>query len=377
MDRRSARPRAAAGGSRRAAAPQGQVSRRWFLGWCSGVLLAPALVGCSQSGGAARSPNPGASGTSPAPGGTSGAAAPRALGSMRINWNSVSGSMSGIWMADETGAWRECGIEPEISNITSSSKVLPALIANDIDGSALDVLVGVRGIASGSDVVFLAGMTNKQIFSVFVRPEIQRPAELVGKEWGITRVGASTDVASHLALEQWGLSDDDITFVQLGTTANIFAALQSGQVTAGTLSPPNTIKAQAAGLRELINLAEDGPDVPSVGLAVMRQTMNERLELAQCFVRGYALGVKRLREDKDAAIAMYRKYLRTDDQELLENMWDLFRRYVAWPPTIPPAGLEYVKRAAAEDAPEAAGIPNDQIFDGRFVEQLRAEGLFG
>jgi NitT/TauT family transport system substrate-binding protein len=377
MDDRPTAPVKRVGAVRLAEASARQVSRRWFLGWCSGVALAPVLVGCSRLGSAALSANPSANGASPAAGAASGTATPRALESMRINWNSVSGSMSGIWMADETGAWRECGIEPELSNITSSSKVLPALIANDIDGSALDVLVGVRGIASGTNVVFLAGMTNKQIFSVFVRPEIQSPAELAGKEWGITRVGASTDVASHLALEQWGLPDDDITFVQLGTTANIFAALQSGQIAAGTLSPPNTIKAKAAGLKELINLAEDGPDVPSVGLAMMGQTVTERPELAQCFVRGYALGVQRLREDKDAAIAMYHKYLRTDDQQILEGMWESFRRYLAWPPTIPPAGLEAVKRAAAEDDPQAANIPNDRIFDGRFVEQLRAEGLFG
>src|SRR5579884_3598706 len=352
----------------------GPLSRRGFLALCSGLVLAPAVAACSRSGSAPA----GASASGPTPNPTGAASAtPAALGPMRINWNSVSGAMSGIWMADEVGTWRDAGLEPELSNITSSSKVLPALIANDIDASALDVLVGVRGMASGSDVVFVSAMTNRQIFSVFARPYIERPADLAGQEWGITRVGSSTDVASHLALEQWGLSGDDITFVQLGTTANIFAALQSGQIAAGTLSPPNTIEAKAAGLKELINLAEDGPDVPSVGLAMMRESMDQRPELASCFVRGYALGVKRLREDKDAAIAMFRKYLRTDDQQVLEGIWDLYRRYLAWPPTIPAAGLEYVKRVAAEDDPQAASIPNDQIFDGRFVEQLRAEGLFG
>ncbi len=376
MDRDADRQVAGVRGARHAQTHRWQVNRRRFLGWCSGLVLAPALAGCSQAGGAARPPNPSAGRATPAPSAASGSPTPHALGTMRINWNSVSGSMSGIWMADETGTWRECGIEPDLSNITSSSKVLPALIANDIDGTALDVLVGVRGIVSGTDVVFVSGMTNKQIFSVFVRPEIQSPADLAGQEWGITRIGASTEVASHLALEQWGLSGDDITFVQLGTVANIFAALQTGQIAAGTLSPPNTIKAKDAGLKELINLAEDGPDAPSVGLAVMRQTMNERPELVRCFVRGYALGVKRLREDKDAAIATYRKYLRTDDEQILEQMWELFRRYLAWPPTIPPKGLQYVKQAAAQDDPQAANVPDDRIFDGQFVEQLRAEGLF-
>src|SRR5581483_7296650 len=348
------------------------LDRRTFLGWCSGLLLAPAVVACSQPRSAAPGPQP-----APTSAGAGAPTTPQALGTMRINWNSVSGAMSGIWMADEAGTWHDCGIEPELSNITSSSKVLPALIANDIDASALDVLVGVRGLAAGSDLVFLAGMTNRQVFSVFASPDVQRPADLAGQQWGITRVGSSTDVASHLALQQWGLTGDDITFVQLGTTANIFAALQSGQIAAGTISPPNTIFAKAAGLKELINLAEEGPEFPSVGLAMMRPDAQARPQLAECLVRGYAPGVKRLREDKDAAITIYRKYLRTHDPDVLEGMWDLFRRYLAWPPTIPAAGLERVRQEAAAEEPQAASITNEQIFDGRFVDQLQAQGLFG
>ena len=352
------------------------VSRRGFLGWCSGLLLVPAVVACSQSRGAAP-PSQDAATPTTAPTSAGAAATPQPLGSMRINWNSVSGSMSGIWMADEAGTWRECGIEPELSNITSSSKVLPALIANDIDASALDVLVGVRGLAAGSDVVFLAGMTNRQIFSVFARPDVARPADLAGQQWGITRVGSSTDVASHLALQQWGLAGDDVTFVQLGTTANIFAALQAGQIAAGTISPPNTILAKAAGLKELINLAEEGPEIPSVGLAMMRPDAQARPQLAEALVKGYALGVKRLREDKDAAIAMYRKYLRTDDPDVLEGMWALYRRYLAWPPTIPAAALDRLRQEAVAEEPQAASITDEQIFDSHYVDQLQAQGLFG
>jgi ABC-type nitrate/sulfonate/bicarbonate transport system substrate-binding protein len=352
------------------------LSRRGFLGWCSGLLLAPALVACNQSRAAA--PGPQGAVTPTAAATSAGAAAtPQVLGPMRINWNSVSGSMSGIWMADEAGTWRDCGIEPELSNITSSSKVLPALIANDIDASALDVLVGVRGLAAGSDVVFVAGMTNRQIFSVFARPDVVRPADLAGQQWGITRVGSSTDVASHLALQQWGLADDDVTFVQLGTTANIFAALQSGQIAAGTISPPNTILAKAAGLKELINLAEEGPELPSVGLAMMRSDAEARPQLAEGLVKGYALGVKRLREDKDAAMAMFGKYLRTDDAAVLESMWDLYRRYLAWPPTIPAAGLDLVRQEAVAEEPQAASITNEQIFDSHYVDELQAQGIFG
>ncbi len=345
------------------------ISRRGFLGWCSAAFLIPAFAACAESHAPAAPPATDTPGTP--------AASPPALGPMRINYNAIAGVMSGIWMAADTGAWQECGIEPEISNINSSSRVLPALIANELDGSALDVMAGVRGIASGSDVVFLASLSNRQLFSVFVRPDIQQPADLAGKEWGITRVGASTDVASHLALEQWGMSDDDITFIQLGAAANTLAALESGQIDAATLGPPHTLQARADGYRELINLAEDGPAFPSIGLAMMRPLRTERPELAYAFVKGYALGVKRLRANKDATLAAYHKYLQTDDPEILVSTYTLARRYLAWPPTIPADGLDRVRQAVAtQEDPHAADLTDAQIYDSQFVDQLQAEGMF-
>jgi ABC-type nitrate/sulfonate/bicarbonate transport system substrate-binding protein len=348
------------------------VSRRGFLGWCSGALLVPALAACAQSRAPAAPPPAAPAG---APAGQT--ATPPALGTMRINYNAIAGVMSGIWMAYETGAWQECGIDPELSNINSSSRVLPALIANDLDGSALDVMAGVRGLASGSDVVFLAAMSNRQLFSVFARPDL-RPADLPGKQWGITRVGASTDVAAHLALEYWGVPDDDIMFIQLGAAANTLAALESGQIDVATLGPPNTLQAQAAGFKELINLEEEGPAFPSVGIAMMQSLRTERPELAYAFVKGYALGVQRLRANKDATLAAYHKYLQTDDPEVLDATYDLAKRYLAWPPVIPADGLDRVRHAVAtQEDPRAADLTDAQVFDSQFVDQLQMEGLFG
>jgi hypothetical protein len=77
--------------------------------------------------------------------------------------------MAGIWTAAETGAWRECGAELELSNVNASARALPALMTREIDGTSLDVMAGVRAISGGADVVFLGGVTNRQIFSVYVR----------------------------------------------------------------------------------------------------------------------------------------------------------------------------------------------------------------
>jgi NitT/TauT family transport system substrate-binding protein len=297
---------------------------------------------------------------------------------MRINYSAIAAAMAGIWMANDTGAWRECGIVPDQSNVNASSKVLPALLNHDFDGTTLDVMAGVRAIADGGEVVYVGGITNRQVFSVFTRPDIHEPADLAGGTWGITRMGSSTYVAAQLALQQWGMTDDDITFVQLGNVPTIFAALEGGQIDAASLSPPNTFRAQAAGFRELLNLAEDGPAFPSIGLATTRSVIADRPALVQGFVKGYALGVQRFREDKDTAVAVYRKYLQSDDPELLDATYAAFKRYVAWPPIIPADGLDRVRQAVAtREQPRAAELTDEQIFDRQFVDQLQTEGLFG
>jgi NitT/TauT family transport system substrate-binding protein len=350
------------------------VSRRAVLRSGLGLLMVPALASCGGTRAATTGSGDGRPSERPA------AAEPTApaLAPMRINWSAIAGVMAGIWMANDTGAWHQCGIEPELSNVSSSSKVLPALIAHDVDGSSLDVMAGTRAIADGGDVVFVGAITNRQIFSVFARPDVRRPADLAGRIWGITRVGASTDVAAHLALQQWGVTDDDITFVQLGNVPTVFAALQSGQIDAATLGPPNTFKARAAGFNELINLAEDGPAFPSIGLATTRPFIADRPELVRAFVKGYALGLQRFREDQDTALAVYRKYLQTDDSPMIEATYAVFKRYLAWPPVIATDGLDRVRRAVAlQEAPRAAELTDEEIVDRQFVDQLQAEGAFG
>src|SRR5438067_3131342 len=210
------------------------ISRRGFLGWCSAALVVPAVAACSQRGAADRTP---AASTPAAQAPTS-----ATLGTMRINYSAIAAAMAGIWMANDTGAWRECGIEPDLSNVNASSKVLPALLNHDFDGTTLDVMAGVRAIADGGEVVYVGGMTNRQIFSVFTHPDIRQPADLAGGTWGITRMGSSTYVAAQLALQQWGLTVDDITFVQLGKLPTIFAALPGGQIDAAIRSPQSSFK---------------------------------------------------------------------------------------------------------------------------------------
>ena len=48
----------------------------------------------------------------------------------------------------------------------------------------------------GANIAFVAGATNRQVFSLMAKPEFKRITDLRGKKIGITRVGSSTHTSA-------------------------------------------------------------------------------------------------------------------------------------------------------------------------------------
>jgi ABC-type nitrate/sulfonate/bicarbonate transport system substrate-binding protein len=295
---------------------------------------------------------------------------------MKIAWTSPSGTMAGIWMAHDTGAWKEVGIDAELVHLASSSRMAAAMQAGEIDGGVLDWAVAFQFVAQGGNARQVAGLTSRQIFSIVSLPSLTRPQDVVGKRWGITRVGSSAHTASLVALEMWGLRPTDVQFLQLQEVPAIFAGLQAEQVDVGALSPPTNIRALQAGLRELVDLAEAGPEFPSVGLSVAERYVTGTPEVVRAYVAGYAMAVARFRKDRDLGIATLRKYLQLDDEAVLADTYARYSRYLAYPPLLPMDSLPRLKDDVARDDPRVAEVPISDVAVPRFVDDLQAQGFF-
>ncbi|MCL5958324.1 MAG: ABC transporter substrate-binding protein [Chloroflexi bacterium] len=295
---------------------------------------------------------------------------------MKINWTAVSGAMSGVWMAHETGAWKEMGIESELIHIASSSRVVAAFEAREIDGSILDWVVAFTSVAAGANGRIVAAALNRQIFSVMGAKGITKPEELKGKRFGITRIGSSTHTASLLALELWGMKPTDVNFIALQEVPAILAALQAGQVDAGTVSPPTNTRAVKAGFTELVNLGAEGPEYPSVGLGTTQELINSSPDAVLALVAGYSLGVKRFRSDPERAVQVLKKYLQIDDQEVLLDTQKQFSKYLAWPPTMPFKSAQRVLEDVVKTEPKAANVKVEQVATNRFIDELDKVGFF-
>lgn len=295
---------------------------------------------------------------------------------VRINWTAVSGAMSGVWVAQEEGIFKRNGLDVELIHIPSSSRAIQTMLSGEIAFSPLDVQLAVEANLKGADTVLLAGITNRLIFSLMARSDIKKTADLRGKKIGITRIGSSTHTASLVALGEAGLKQGDYQILPLMEVPNILTALIAGQVDAGIVSPPTNSRARKAGLNELVNLAKDGPEYPSVALGTTRSYVKANEETTARVVRSYAEAIHLFKTNKATAIKVLQKYTKVTDQEVLEDAYAQFREYLESVPFVSRKGLATILAEAAEKDPKAGQAKPEDFLDTRFVNQLEKEGLF-
>jgi ABC-type nitrate/sulfonate/bicarbonate transport system substrate-binding protein len=248
--------------------------------------------------------------------------------------------------------------------------------AGEIDGGVLDWALAFQFIAQGGNAKAVGSITDRLIFAVEAQPAVTQPRDVVGKRWGITRLGSSTHTATLVALDMWGLRADDVQLIQLQEVPAILTALEAQQIDVGTMSPPTSTRARELGLRELLDLAEAGPEYPSIGLSILDRHVRENPDLVRAYVAGYGMGVVRFRKDRARALEVLRKYLQLDDEAILADTHERFSRYLAFPPTVPMSSLPRVKEDVVRDDPSVVNVAITDVVAPQFAEGLEAQGFF-
>ncbi len=281
-----------------------------------------------------------------------------------------------MWVAYEEGIFKKNGLDVELLHIPSSSRVIQTMLAGEIAISYMDGRNSVQANLTGADMALVAGVTNRHVFSFMARPEIKRVSDLKGKRIGVTRVGSTTHTVSLYALAQAGLKPGDYEILPVAEVPNILVALMAGRIDAGPISPPTSIRGRRAGLRELVNLAKDGPEYVSVAIGATRSYIKAHEEITRRVVRSYAEAVHLLKSNKAVALKTIQKYTRVTDAEILEETYNEYRQYIESIPFVSRKGLEAILAELAANDPKARQSKPEDFLDTRFLAELERDGVF-
>jgi len=294
------------------------------------------------------------------------------LPQIRSSYAAVSGAFAPIWVAQEKGFFAKYGVSVDLKYILPATAT-QALIARSLDicnpGGEL-----IEAGLTGHDVVFMLGVLNRAVFSLYSKPDIKNFADLKGRVIGVTQPGSTTDFVARILAREGGMTPGkDVRVLHLDGIPAIMAALTQGNIDAGVISAPTTVRARKAGLKELVNITDKNIPLIHVAFARTRQYLKENPDRVRRFLQAYLEGLKIVRTDADQAKQAIGKYTKLADNEDLEETYRTF--LPAWEkvPYVSSAGVKTLLDFSNQ-SPAKSAKP-EQFIDNSFLAELDKSGF--
>jgi NitT/TauT family transport system substrate-binding protein len=292
--------------------------------------------------------------------------------SLRGVYNALGGTMSPVWIAQDLGLFTKHGLQHSL-NYLAATTAIQAIVG----GTEEIGLVGNQGIdvaLEGADTVYIASTAPRFIFHLYGDPSIKSVADLKGKVVAVTQPAASTDYASRMLLRRFGLvPDQDVKILYAGSSPAVLTTLKSGNAAAGLMSAPITFQAQELGLKHILNVTQ--LNIPFIFVAVVttRKVVQQKPDAVSRYLRGYTEAISIIRRDKETAMKVMAKFMKTDNRQLLEAVYEehapVFQRVPLMTKDEVQAVLEVAK------SPKAAQAKPEDFFDNSFLQKLEASGF--
>jgi NitT/TauT family transport system substrate-binding protein len=274
-------------------------------------------------------------------------------------------------IAQEKGFFKKNGVEINLTHIPTNQAV-QALIGGKIQFTTVGPQV-VEAALAGADTVYIMGVVNSFVLSMYAKPEIANVRALSGKTLGATNKGTPTDFAARLILKQNGLvPDTDVKFAYLKEIPALVAALKEGIIDAAMISAPSTLTARNLGLKELVNITAQKVPYVQHSIATTRSYIAANIDTVRRFVRAAAEALDYTRKNRTEVLPVMAKFTKITDPAQLNEALDVYEK--AWERIPMPSQTAIESVLASSENPKAKTAKWDQFVDDRFVKELLVSG---
>jgi len=285
---------------------------------------------------------------------------------VRIAFNGFGGTAP-LYLGDDAGIFKKQGLNLELIFIPGGSLSLQALI-----GKSLDLLMTggppvVNAYLQGAKIKIIAGVTNLLPYMFVVTTGIRTAEQVKGKKIGISRFGSNTDYVVRLALNQFGVTPNDVQIIQVGGSQARLVALKSGAIQATVLSPEEALVAQKMGYAVLLDFIEKGIEFPHVNFVARDDYLDAQPQTVKVFLRSYMEAVRYYKTHRAEAVKKIMTLSKLPERQMAEVVYDGSLR--ATPDDGKPTlkGMEVVLDAAAKENPKAKNLTLQQLMELRFL----------
>jgi NitT/TauT family transport system substrate-binding protein len=294
-----------------------------------------------------------------------------------IGWSAIAGSQAPFWITKEAGLFEKNGLDVTMIYVDGGSKATQALMSGDVPIAQVGGNAPVVARLRGADVTLIAGLLNVLAYSMIVSPEIKKPEDLKGKKLSVSRFGSNSDYATRKILLKWGLKPDiDVAVLQIpGGQPARMAAIQSKVVHGMVAQPPVTSLARKFNLNIIAEPEDFGGAYPTTPVASRISYIREKRETVRKFTRSLLEGIHLYKTNRDFSKKVIAKYVKTNDNDALEDSYQYFSRLV---PQKPYPSLDAVQEALTElgeKDPKVRSAKPEEFVDMSIIKEFDDNGF--
>jgi NitT/TauT family transport system substrate-binding protein len=309
-------------------------------------------------------------------------AAPRLLAAthlekLTVGWSAIAGSQAPFWITKEAGLFEKNGLDVTMIYLDGGSKATQAMMSGDLPIAQVGGNAPVVARLRGADITLIAGLLNVLAYSMIVSPEIKKPEDLKGKKLSVSRFGSNSDYATRKILLKWGLRPDvEVAVLQIpGGQPARMAAIQSKVVHGMVAQPPVTSLARKFNLNTIAEPEDFGGAYPTTPVASRVSYVREKRDTLRKFTRALLEGIHVYKTNKEFSKKVIAKYVKTNDNDALEDSYQYFSRLV---PQKPYPSLDAVKEALAElgeKDPKVRSAKPEDFVDMSVIKEFDDNGF--
>jgi ABC-type nitrate/sulfonate/bicarbonate transport system substrate-binding protein len=297
------------------------------------------------------------------------------LKKLKIGYPAISYNQVHIWVAKDAGLFRKHGLDVEIVFFRGGQTATQALVAGDppIVNIGLVVQAGLQG----HDAVLIASTENAYNYSVVARPGIATVEQLKGRRLGVSSFGSASHNAAIILLKKFNLEPNkDVALLVAGPTMERLAAIEAGKIDATILTPSEMPRARKQGMTEVFDMLDLGVEIQGNGFATTRTFIRNQRATVLSALRAYVESIYYISKNKDETKRITAKYMRTNDQDVLDATYDWFVKRVSKRPYPTLKGIQFLLDDLAPKLPQAKNAKPEQFVDLSLLQQLEKEGYF-
>ncbi|HMA80852.1 MAG TPA: ABC transporter substrate-binding protein [Candidatus Binatia bacterium] len=299
------------------------------------------------------------------------------LEKIRLVYSAIGGSQASFWVPYEAGIFRKHGLDVELLYVAGGGRAAQVVQSGEVPIGVFTGGAVINADLAGGDLAVIASSMNVMTFVVMARPEIKRPEDLKGKKIGVSRFGSATDFGLRYVEEKWPVKRQrDFAVIQMGGVTDVFNALRASTLDAAVINAELAIVARREGFRELADIAKMGINFPTSSAVTTRSFIKRNEKTVRKFIRGFVEGVHFAKTQRAATIAIMKKYLRSSDAAMFDELYEMYiQRNIPRIPRPSPEALKTVLDQMAETDPRVASLKPEQFIDTRFFQELDKDGF--